>query len=65
MLSGYAIFGRTFAYIGVPPVFIGELVFVFGVVGAVTSGRLARVCRSAVAWLIMLFALLGAAGTIP
>jgi O-Antigen ligase len=65
VLLGYATFGRTFAYIGVAPVFIGELMFVFGIVAAVTSGCLVTVGRSAVAWLIILLALCGAADTMP
>ncbi len=31
MLAGYALFGRGFAYLGIPPLFIGELTLAAGV----------------------------------
>src|SRR3954471_1043758 len=31
VLAGYAIDGRGFAYIGVPPLFVGEIALLFGV----------------------------------
>jgi O-Antigen ligase len=65
VLLGYATFGRTFAYIGVAPVFIGEVMFAFGIVAAVAGGCLLPVGRSTVAWLIVLFTLAGAVATLP
>ena len=38
LLVGYAIFGKPFAYIGLPPLYIGDLVFVLGIVVFLTSG---------------------------
>lgn len=37
-LMGYALFGRAFAYLGVPPLFIGEVMLVLGL-GAVAIAR--------------------------
>src|SRR6476646_1834859 len=37
LLAGYAIFGRGFAYIGVPPVYVGEVVFVMGIIAFLKS----------------------------
>jgi O-Antigen ligase len=65
VLLGYATFGRTFAYIGVAPVFIGEVMFAFGIVAALVSGRLLAAGRSGVTWLVIVFALCGAAATLP
>jgi hypothetical protein len=31
LLAGYVIFGKVFAYLGVPPVYIGEITYMFGV----------------------------------
>lgn len=64
ILGGYALFGRGFAYIGVPPVFIGEIGLFFAVLTLLYrfhSGLL----RSAVSWLIGLFMLWGAICTLP
>jgi glycosyltransferase involved in cell wall biosynthesis len=38
VLAGYALLGRSFAYLGAPPMLIGELVFAFGLVAAAASG---------------------------
>lgn len=38
LLVGYAIFGKSFAYISIPPLYIGDLVFVLGIVVFLTSG---------------------------
>ena len=32
LLAGYAIVGKAFAYIGVPPVYIGDIVFALGII---------------------------------
>jgi hypothetical protein len=38
LLVGYAIIGKPFAYISIPPLYIGDLVLVLGVVVFLTSG---------------------------
>ncbi|MEM7786254.1 MAG: O-antigen ligase family protein [Bacteroidota bacterium] len=42
VLVGYALFGRGFAYLGVPPLFIGEIVLATGLVVVLTAIRLPR-----------------------
>ena len=42
-LLGYALFSRTFAYIGVPPLFIGEVMLAIGLWLAATSGQMRHV----------------------
>jgi hypothetical protein len=63
LLAGYAFFGRGFAYIGVAPLYVGEVVLglaVLGVVAAVPRGRLAPVHLLLVAFMVW-----GALRTIP
>ena len=38
LLLGYATLGKTVAYIGVPPLFIGDIVFVIGVIVLLLTG---------------------------
>ncbi|WP_332692895.1 O-antigen ligase family protein [Bosea sp. (in: a-proteobacteria)] len=38
VLAGYAVFGKGFAYVGVPPLFIGEITLVLGVLALMASG---------------------------
>lgn len=38
LLAGYATFGKGFAYIGVPPLFIGEITLVLGLIALLRSG---------------------------
>ncbi|WP_066475775.1 O-antigen ligase family protein [Bosea sp. WAO] len=37
VLAGYAIFGKGFAYVGVPPLFIGEITLVLGIIALMAS----------------------------
>lgn len=41
VLAGYALLGRSFAYLGVPPLFVGEISLVLGIVAALLAGNLA------------------------
>jgi len=54
-LLGYGLFGRPFAYVGVPPVFIGEIMLVIGVVLAARVGRVGEALSS---WPLRLWAVL-------
>lgn len=65
VLLGYACLGRSFAYLGSPPFFIGELMLAFAIVAALASGSLLAVARSPVTWLIIVLAACGAVQTIP
>jgi hypothetical protein len=40
LLTGYAFFGKAFAYLGVPPLYIGEIVLLLGAVAVFRSGCL-------------------------
>ncbi|HEY0777775.1 MAG TPA: O-antigen ligase family protein [Gemmatirosa sp.] len=64
-LCGYTFMGKGFAYVGVPPVFIGEIVLTLGVLAAIFGGGVWPAFRSPVVWLIVAFALWGAARTVP
>lgn len=42
-LLGYALLGRTFAYVGLPPVFIGEIMLLVGLMVAAGSRKVAEI----------------------
>jgi hypothetical protein len=65
VLAGYALFGRSFAYIGIPPFYIGELTMGLGVLAVAASGAIVLVARSPITWLIAAFATWGAVRTAP
>jgi len=65
VLAGYAFFGRSFAYLGVPPLFIGELMLAFGLAAMFASGALRFTVGSTVTWAIVAFGLCGLVGTLP
>lgn len=46
LLAGYAIFGKGFAYLGVPPLYIGEVMLLFGLASALRSGCLPATAAS-------------------
>lgn len=64
-LLGYAFLGRGFAYLGAPPLYVGELTLGFGLVAIVFAGGLGSVFRSPLAWLLLLYMLVGAGETFP
>jgi hypothetical protein len=64
LLAGYALFGRGFAYLGVPPIFVGEIGVLLAV-AALLSGVYQLLWRSTVTWLLVIFVLWGAARTYP
>jgi len=53
MLLGYTIFSRGFAYLGLPPLFVGEIMILFGVATAVRSGRLGPLLGQPTVWLLL------------
>lgn len=63
ILTGYAFFNRAFAYVGVPPLFIGEVVLVVGLLALVYS--FGRFRLTPVTALLILFIGWGAVQTIP
>jgi hypothetical protein len=67
LLAGYMFLGRGFAHLGIPPVYVGEVVLGVGLLAtafAVARVRL-RIARSWIAVLLVLFMVVGAARTIP
>ena len=54
-LLGYALLGKTFAYVGVAPVYIGEVMLAIGIGVALTMGRIGQAFS---AWPLRLWALL-------
>ena len=65
LLLGYAFFGKSFAYISVGPVYIGEVLLGLGAATFVSRPQNLRVFRSPVSWSLLAFALWGAVNTIP
>ena len=63
ILAGYAFFGRGFAYLGFPPLFIGELGVVLSLAALLSFNPL--LWRSPVTWLLFAFAFWCAAQTFP
>src|SRR6185369_6087545 len=53
-LLGYALLGKGGAYIGVPPVFIGEVVLVCGLVSFLLYGNWRGIVEVPAAWSLML-----------
>jgi hypothetical protein len=65
LLFGYAFFGRAFAHVGVPPVFVGEAVLGLGLLTLLTNARRWAAFQSPIAWAYLLFATWGMARAIP
>ena len=65
LLWGYAFLGRGFAYVGAPPVFVGELTLVVGFLAVAARRGLRLPARTPALWLLAAFALWGAARTLP
>jgi hypothetical protein len=65
LLLGYALAGRGFAYLGVPPIYVGEIVLAFGLILFALAGGIRFIPRVPLMSLIVLFCGIGAAQTIP
>jgi len=65
VLIGYAFLGRGFAYIGVPPLFIGEVALGAGLVAVAVAGWARNPLRSRLVRLLTAFMAWGALCTIP
>jgi O-Antigen ligase len=65
LLLGYALLGKGFAYLGVPPLYVGEATMMYGCIALLFTENWSRILRSA--WLWPLFALMawGTLRTIP
>ncbi len=65
VLGGYACLGRSFAYLGSPPVFVGELTLLCGLAASLFSRRLLTVVRQPAGLMMLALMLWGAARTVP
>ena len=65
VLVGYAMWGRAFAYLGAPPLFVGEAVLALGLFAAVADGQRWSVLRSPLGLAMTVFALWGLSRTLP
>lgn len=65
VLLGYALLGRGFAYLGVAPLYIGEITALFGILALVSTRIVGRVVRLPLLQLLIAFMLWGAVCTIP
>ncbi len=63
LLVGYMLFGRSFAHLGVPPAYVGELAVVIALMSLPFSWRRAPFTR--IEGLLVAFMLLGLARTLP
>ena len=63
LLIGYAFAGRTFAYLGAAPVYVGEIVLALAVLSWVAAGRWPRLGKFQ--WLILAFMTWGLIRTVP
>ncbi|MFC5849697.1 O-antigen ligase family protein [Deinococcus petrolearius] len=64
-LLGYALLGRGFAYIGAPPLYIGELTLLACGGAALLAARVRGLLGSPLGTLLLLYLLIGAAATLP
>ena len=63
-LSGYAFFGRGFAYLGSHPVYVGECILALGCIGFLFKPKI-KIFRSSITWLLLLLISIGFLRTIP
>ena len=67
LLVGYMFMGRGFAHVGVPPIYVGEVVLLIGLVATAYAFRRSKVHAQSlpVVWLLLGFIVLGFARTVP
>jgi hypothetical protein len=64
-LLGYALFGKGFAYVGAPPLFVGEVVLLCGIVYQIFAGRWRGMLSIPAVWFLMMLATWGILRTWP
>ena len=64
-LLGYALFSRGFAYWGVPPLFVGEIVLGLGIIQLSRAGTLTRLASVPAIWLLSALIALALVRTVP
>jgi hypothetical protein len=65
ILLGYAVFSRAFAYVGVPPFFVGEIILAVGLVTIWRFGAVRQALAGTPARLLAVFMVWSAANTFP
>jgi len=65
LLIGYALVGKGFAYLGVPPLYVGEMTMLYGLFALSLTQNWSRVLRTVWLWPLMAMMLWGALRTIP
>src|SRR4051794_24696432 len=65
VLLAYALMGKGAGYIGVPPVFIGELLLLAGIASVVLFGTIALSRMPNLLWFVAVFAGWGLVRTVP
>lgn len=65
VLTGYALAGRGFAYLGVPPLYIGEITALFGLLALMSSSRVGATLRFTPVKILGALALWGMICTVP
>ena len=65
VLVGYALLGRSFAGLGLPPVYVGELALIVGLLSVVAGRRHFHLVRTPAAYLLVAFMTWGAVRTVP
>lgn len=64
-LIGYGFIGKGFAYLGVPPLYVGEMALACGLLAAAFTGGIGPALRSPLSWLMIGFAFWGFVQTVP
>ena len=65
ILLGYSIFGKTFAKIGFPPLYIGELALLAGLYSIAKSNAIQNITKLKVNYVFIAFFLVGISCTLP
>ncbi len=65
VLLGYALCGRGFSYVGFPPVFIGEITLLFGLIALSINKSIPKILTLVQTWILILFMLWCCINTIP
>ncbi len=65
LLGGYGILGRSFAYLGVAPLYVGEMVLGLGLVAMFKSGTFRVTLQSPISKLLIVFLLWSLVATVP
>jgi hypothetical protein len=65
LLLGYAILGKGWAYLGIGPLFVGEILLAYGIFALATCGNWSRIFRTAWVWPLLVFMVCCALQTLP